>query len=169
METLWKCKKLTKVVFIYRNIMGFHDQQTWIWNYYSWGFVENFNLTSVCQSVKWDKNIWLKGLFKEIIFMKAFSTLTDRYYFLSVTLLFMPFLFLKNNSRPRTNMVIHLEPMVGITYVKVIEKSPENRALGTTINCECQAQNFHRKINLSLIKKTTAFWKIGFYYLEYKF
>lgn len=31
---MWKhfenVKKLTKVVFIYRNIMSFHDEQTWI-------------------------------------------------------------------------------------------------------------------------------------------
>lgn len=66
-------------------------------------------------------------------------------------------------------MVICLGPMVRIPYVKVIEKSPENRARRTTVNYECQATNLHRKINLSLIKKKTTFWKIDFYYLEYKF
>ena len=54
--------------------------------------------------------------------MKVFSTLTVTYHFL-LSVPFMPFLFLKNTSRPRTDMITHLGPMLNFPYMKLIKKA----------------------------------------------
>lgn len=40
-----------------------------------------------------------------------------------LSLPFMPFLFLKNTSRPRTDMITHLGPVLHFPYMKLIKKS----------------------------------------------
>lgn len=68
-----------------------------------------------------------------MIFMKAFSTPTGTYYFPSLSLPFMLFLFLKDTARPWTKRITHLGQMVGFLYMELTEKKKkglENRAPG---------------------------------------